>query len=169
MKLSLLLFAIVASVATSTPSEDALAKKLIDELVSKSQADPEGFAAELRASPYAAIVDWPGTLSTEVKATKSNLPLVFAHGMGDSCFNAGMKQITSDAGTHAGVYSVCVPTGNNTLSDTINGKSKFLEKFVHICYYFQTWFPFILYAAIPKRISGTTKLPFGYDNICFCF
>ena len=58
MKLSLLCLssaAIVASVMSSTPSEDALAKKLIDELMTKSQTDPEGFAAELRASPYAAM------------------------------------------------------------------------------------------------------------------
>ena len=40
-----------------------------------------------------------------------------AHGMGDSCFNGGMAEITKDVGTHIGTYSVCVPTGDNWLSD----------------------------------------------------
>eukprot|EP00494_Astrolonche_serrata_P029971 UN30238 len=43
------------------------------------------------------------------------------HGMGDSCFNSGMKSITSESGKHMGVYSVCIPTGNNRVSDTNNG------------------------------------------------
>ena len=40
--------------------------------------------------------------------------------MGDSCFNAGMKEITELIGTTLGTYSVCVPTGNR-LTDTTNG------------------------------------------------
>ena len=40
---------------------------------------------------------------------------------GDSCFNSGMKQITSDTAKHAGVYGVCVPTGDSMIMDTING------------------------------------------------
>ena len=51
----------------------------------------------------------------------NNLPIVAAHGMGDSCFNAGMKSITAEAGTEMGVYSVCIPTGDTRISDTING------------------------------------------------
>ena len=38
--------------------------------------------------------------------------------MGDSCFNPGMKSITKQAGAHAGVYSTCIPTGNNDIEDT---------------------------------------------------
>ena len=30
------------------------------------------------------------------------LPIVVTHGMGDSCFNPGMKNITSSAGAHLG-------------------------------------------------------------------
>ena len=33
-----------------------------------------------------------------------NLQTVVAHGMGDSCFNPGMKQITADIGTHVGEF-----------------------------------------------------------------
>merc|ERR1719343_908387 len=50
------------------------------------------------------------------------LPVVFAHGMGDSCFNSGMIHI----GEHTsellgGVYVVCVPTGDSQSEDTTNG------------------------------------------------
>lgn len=48
-------------------------------------------------------------------------PLAFMHGMGDSCYNRGMKQITKESGEHLGVYSVCIPTGNGEISDTTNG------------------------------------------------
>eukprot|EP00968_Pinguiococcus_pyrenoidosus_P004303 scaffold287_cov239-Pinguiococcus_pyrenoidosus.AAC.2 len=49
------------------------------------------------------------------------LPVVLAHGMGDSCFNRGMQSITEDVGKHLGVYSVCIPTGESRVADTING------------------------------------------------
>lgn len=49
------------------------------------------------------------------------LPLVFLHGMGDSCFNSGMDSITKESGDYLGVYSVCIPTGETRLEDTING------------------------------------------------
>jgi len=54
------------------------------------------------------------------RAKTGALPSVTAHGMGDSCFNAGMKQITQIIGTTLGTYAVCVPTGNR-LTDTTNG------------------------------------------------
>lgn len=52
----------------------------------------------------------------------SDLPVVFAHGMGDSCFNSGMQHI----GEHTsqllgGVYVTCVPTGDTQSEDTTNG------------------------------------------------
>jgi palmitoyl-protein thioesterase len=55
-----------------------------------------------------------------VRAKDGAMPTVTAHGMGDSCFNAGMKQITQIIGTTLGTYSVCIPTGNR-LTDTTNG------------------------------------------------
>jgi len=50
------------------------------------------------------------------------LPVVFAHGMGDSCFNNGMINI----GKHTsellnGVYVTCIPTGDTKTEDTTNG------------------------------------------------
>lgn len=79
------------------------------------------------------------TLSTAAATTASALPVVLAHGMGDSCFNSGMQHITrtiaqwlgvaggdnndkddkDDNGV--GVYTVCIPTGPTQAEDTKNG------------------------------------------------
>lgn len=63
-----------------------------------------------------------GTEAFENDDSSSNLPVVFAHGMGDSCFNSGMQHI----GDHTsellgGVYVTCVPTGDTQSEDTTNG------------------------------------------------
>jgi hypothetical protein len=72
-------------------------------------------------SPLHAGADW-GELALVPRTDPSPgaLPTVTAHGMGDSCFNGGMKQITSLIGKTLGTYAVCVPTGNR-LTDTTNG------------------------------------------------
>lgn len=54
-------------------------------------------------------------------ARDGSRPTAVAHGMGDSCFNYGMKHITNLIGETLGTYSVCVPTGDNRISDTKNG------------------------------------------------
>lgn len=59
-------------------------------------------------------------------------PLVVAHGMGDSCFNPGMKQITAEGGKRVNAYSVCIPTGNNDIEDTINGFLLNLDKSIDV-------------------------------------
>jgi len=59
-------------------------------------------------------------LSSSVAITGA-VPTVVAHGMGDSCFNPGMKEITTLIGTTLGSYSVCVPTGDSQAQDTNNG------------------------------------------------
>ena len=46
-------------------------------------------------------------------------PTVTAHGMGDSCFNSGMQEITQIVGNTTGGYAVCIPTGTK-LTDTTN-------------------------------------------------
>lgn len=55
--------------------------------------------------------------------TYSGLPIVVAHGMGDSCFNPGMSQITELIGKRVGknVYSKCIGDGDTQPEDTING------------------------------------------------
>ena len=77
-----------------------------------------GAAAQLQAGG-----DWtpaPAALLEVREAAQNALPTVTAHGMGDSCFNGGMKQITQLIGAKLGTYAVCVPTGNR-LTDTTNG------------------------------------------------
>lgn len=50
------------------------------------------------------------------------LPVVLAHGMGDSCFNEGMQHLTQHVSQLlGGVYTVCIPTGKNQQEDTKNG------------------------------------------------
>ena len=77
----------------------------------------------LASSPLAAIakevsVPAPRQLAEGEAAA---LPVVIAHGMGDSCFNRGMKSITKAAGEKVGAYSTCIPTGDTRNEDTING------------------------------------------------
>jgi palmitoyl-protein thioesterase len=52
--------------------------------------------------------------------------------MGDSCFNGGMKEITRDVGKHVGAYARCVPTGDNWVTDTINGFLKNMDASVDV-------------------------------------
>merc|ERR1711981_822435 len=51
--------------------------------------------------------------------------------MGDSCFNAGMKQITQLIGNQTSQYAVCIPTGNR-LTDTMNGFFMTMDKNVDV-------------------------------------
>jgi len=58
-------------------------------------------------------------------------PTVTAHGMGDSCFNAGMKQITAIIGSQTSQYATCIPTGNR-LTDTPNGFFMTMDRNVEV-------------------------------------
>jgi palmitoyl-protein thioesterase len=82
------------------------------------------------------------TLATEVQPLQqagtgvapvapSKYPTVTAHGMGDSCFNAGMKQIAELIGTQTNNKGKCIPTGN-VLTDTTNGFLMTMDKNVDV-------------------------------------
>jgi len=81
-------------------------------------------------------------------ATATAMPLVVAHGMGDSCFNPGMKQVTTAAGNHLGVYATCIPTGGSQITDTIDGFLLNMDKSVE---------------AFKKRVDADPKLKNGFD------
>lgn len=67
-------------------------------------------------------VDSPQVSTQWLRRLDKQLPVVFAHGMGDSCFNSGMKHITAHASTLlGGVYSTCIATGKTQTEDTKNG------------------------------------------------
>jgi palmitoyl-protein thioesterase len=80
-------------------------------LVERASSD----AVEPELAAIAPVISSSGRLGN------SSLPTVFMHGMGDSCFNPGMKSITEKVGEHLGTYSVCIPTGADQGSDTNNG------------------------------------------------
>lgn len=89
-------------------------------------------------------------------ASAAHLPTVFMHGMGDSCFNQGMKEITERTGKHIGSYSVCIPTGNDLSSDTNNGFFMTMDKNVEV-----------FAAAIkkdPKLAGGFNAVGFSQGN-----
>lgn len=65
-------------------------------------------------------------------AATTKYPSAVLHGMGDSCFNPGMKQITKVVGTVSGQYSVCVPGGSTQGSDTLSGFFVNMDKNVDI-------------------------------------
>ncbi len=81
------------------------------------------------------------------------LPVVFAHGMGDSCFNDGMIHI----GKHTsellgGVYVTCVPTGDSKTEDTTNGYFLNMDKSVDV---------------FASKIAADPKLSKGFHAIGF--
>jgi len=79
-------------------------------------------------------------------------PTVTAHGMGDSCFNAGMKQITQIIAQQTGQYGVCVPTGSNQASDTMDGFFMTMDKSVDV---------------FAKKIKADPKLANGFNCVGF--
>jgi len=53
---------------------------------------------------------------------EAQLPVVMAHGMGDSCFNSGMINIGKHTSSLLGnAYVTCIPTGDTKSEDTKNG------------------------------------------------
>lgn len=119
----------VATIAASlsinvAASSSATSMDKFNSLQQRAKSDPAGFSAELGKSEFAAIfaskITKTGRKSARAGSSDS-LPLVFLHGMGDSCFNRGMESITEESGAYMGVYSVCIPTGDTKVEDTMNG------------------------------------------------
>ncbi len=65
------------------------------------------------------------TPTNHVDQDKKQLPVVLAHGMGDSCFNDGMQRVTQRVAQLLGggedIYTTCIATGKNQQEDTMNG------------------------------------------------
>lgn len=153
MKLSCVLvcFYISYHIADASPGEDR-ARFLLHKLLKRVEDEPEILAADIRKSPLAAILPEFPIRDPNFNAVPNALPTVLGHGMGDSCFNSGMESITKSVGNHLGSYSVCVPTGNNTIMDTINGFLMNMDKSVDV---------------FAKKIKADSKLKGGFNAIGF--
>ena len=109
---------------------------------------------ELDDSDSSALLAKTTTTSTSTSATtKQQLPVVFAHGMGDTCFNNGMINI----GNHTSsllddVYVTCIPTGDTKTEDTKNGYFLNMDASVDI---------------FAQKISQDPKLQNGFHAIGF--
>ena len=109
-------------VASAILAPEAYSLDSLGELVARSHETPDTLAEELIASEFAAVFNRTLSHSQERNGKGSGVyPLVFLHGMGDSCFNRGMENLAEESGIYQGVYSVCIPTGDTWLSDTLNG------------------------------------------------
>jgi palmitoyl-protein thioesterase len=96
-------------------------------LVDLARDSPEEAAQLIAESPIAAIAPEIAT-PLESGNGAGYLPTVVAHGMGDSCFNRGMKSITKGVGQKTGQYSTCIGTAGNWIADTIDGFLKNMDK-----------------------------------------
>lgn len=117
----------LACASASRPLPPKFAK-----LVERARLEPAVVASEMRAASTATIAHPIGASASPRPLGANKYPVVVTHGMGDSCFNPGMKSITKQAGAHAGVYSTCIPTGNNDIEDTINGFLLNMDKSVEV-------------------------------------
>ncbi len=118
--------AFLFAAAASAAMLDGGARRLI-ELIERSKSDGEALARELAASelsilmPNMSVAIGGPPSPVEKLSAGTGMPVVLAHGMGDSCFNPGFRSVTKLVGAHLGVYSTCIPTGGNWIEDTING------------------------------------------------
>lgn len=117
MRVSLVSFLCLGS---SVLGDVLRAEQLLREIMLRSEGpEAEVLAMELRdLFPLVKNLEFP---ASHKKPTATSLPTVTAHGMGDSCFNGGMKRITKEVASHTGTYGVCVPTGSGWLRDTMSG------------------------------------------------
>lgn len=143
--MQLLLSVLVAEAAAFSASLETVFPTF-NELLDLKDSDPELLASYIATSPLAAIAGNFTVPAANVEA--DGTPIVVAHGMGDSCFNPGMKSITQAAGNHMGSYSVCIPTGDTQITDTINGFLMSMDKSVEV---------------FAKKVKADPKLANGFN------
>ena len=100
-------------------------------MVDRWLEDPLGMSRVLRewAHTHGLLVDIDPVVSVPQEEQRrrlgsgsKDLPIVFAHGMGDSCFNSGFQNLVKrTSALMGGVYAICVPTGDTQTQDTNNG------------------------------------------------
>ena len=104
-------------------------------MLDRLKTDPQGLAVELsqwaaergllaHLQMSSAKISHAKTSKPHIAARIGNnqLPVVFAHGMGDSCYNRGMDDIVKHTSNLLdGVYTTCIAIGKNQHEDTTNG------------------------------------------------
>jgi hypothetical protein len=117
MMLKLVIVSILLATVSAISDSDAINALL--EFQEFAQTNPVQAAHMLANSHLSAKVPMLSFSDVPHAPTQAGrLPIVFAHGMGDSCFNGGMQDITNQTGAHQGVYAVCIPTGANQMEGT---------------------------------------------------
>jgi len=91
-------------------------------------------------------------MSLASAASAGQMPVVFMHGMGDSCFNEGMGDITNKTGAHLNTYATCIPTGKDQGSDSNNGFFMTMDANVE---------------EFAKRVKADPKLANGFNAVGF--
>jgi palmitoyl-protein thioesterase len=95
-------------------------------------SDPQGMSHDIHswAEAQGLLIDFDSckesssipSVAIKRRLGESVVPVVMAHGMGDSCFNDGMQHINQHVSDLlGGVYSTCIPTGKDLHEDTTNG------------------------------------------------
>ena len=125
------LTAVTSAYPLATPELRAVSPDLAN-FIDTVNADPALVAKALKATFAQTVAQPMEPLPRDPTLGNASLPLVVTHGMGDSCFNAGMKSITEFSGEQLGAYATCIPTGNNEISDTLNGFLLNMDKSVDV-------------------------------------
>ena len=144
--------AILALAACANVAELPAELPHLARLVAAAAAEPEQLAAEMRAEMHATVMHDLGEWREEdgFTARNASVPVVLAHGMGDSCFNSGMKSVATAIGKKLGVYSTCKPTADSWLMDTIDGFLKNMDASVD---------------EFAKRVKADPKLAGGFNAL----
>lgn len=141
--LTLLFGTFVGSVTSTLPPN-------LKNLTELAEHFPQVVLDEIKASPFRAVLRT--VAEPPQQGVGPALPVVTGHGMGDSCFEPGFKSVTSGIGKKTGGYSVCIPTGGNIITDTINGYLMSMDKSVDI---------------FAEKIRADPKLAQGFNAIGF--
>jgi len=143
----------IASTQALCQEKERLDHPVLCHYLEFAREDLQGLAAELHESAKAQgwVIDLygdgienedyadtvPSMGRRQLQSTtgsKDSLPVVLAHGMGDSCFNNGMQRITKRVSELlGGVYTTCIPTGRTQSEDTKN--SYFLNMDASVDYF----------------------------------
>lgn len=125
MKAAAVFFAGLGATSASLPEN-------LQALVDLAESSPEELLEHIKQSPLQAKVRDVSLPDVSQFAGGATLPTVTGHGMGDSCFEPGFKSVTAAVAKRTGSYAACIPTGNNILSDTINGFLMTMDKSVDV-------------------------------------